>query len=131
MFWIMSTSLVVLELWQFLFIRNWTEIQKLEITPSELYQISEPWGELGIPSLTWMYLTKCHRMLQNAKVTTFTVSELLRKNQQEDKEGGDFNANRLKGYSIIKIDSQWWRHYVWKQSHCIVKINRSDCLRHC
>ena len=45
-------------------------------------------------------------MLQNAKVTTFTVSELLRKNQQEDKEGGDFNANRLKGYSIIKIDSQ-------------------------
>ena len=44
-------------------------------------------------------------MLQNAKVTTFTVSELLRKNQQEDKEGGDFNANRL-CMKIITLHSQ-------------------------
>ena len=30
-----------------------------------------------------MYLTECYRMLQNARVTAFVASELLRENQQE------------------------------------------------
>ena len=36
------------ELWQFSFIKDWPEIQKSEIRPSELCQISRDWGELEI-----------------------------------------------------------------------------------
>ena len=32
-----------------------------------------------------MFLMKCYGMLQNVRVTPFTVSELLRENQQGDK----------------------------------------------
>ena len=39
-------------------------------------------GELGIPNLARMPLMKCYRMLQNARVTAFTASELLKENQQ-------------------------------------------------
>ena len=45
--------------------------------------ISGDWGELGIPNLVRTSLIKCDRMLQNARVTAFTVSELIRENQQE------------------------------------------------
>ena len=38
-------------------------------------------GKQGIPNLAWTPLIKCYWMLQNARVTPFTVSELLRKNQ--------------------------------------------------
>ena len=74
----MSISSLVLELWQFSFIRDWPEIQKLEIPPSKFWPISE----LGMPNLTRLYLVKCYWMLQNIRVTAFTVSELLRENQQ-------------------------------------------------
>ena len=74
----MSISSLVLELWQFSFIREWPEIQKLEIPPSKFWPISE----LGMPNLTRLYLVKCYWMLQNIRVTAFTVSELLRENQQ-------------------------------------------------
>ena len=50
----MSISSVVLELWQFTFIRDSTEIQKLEISPSEFCPISGGWGKLRIPNLPWM-----------------------------------------------------------------------------
>ena len=78
----MSISSLVLELWQFSFIRDWPEIRKSEIPPSEFCPISGDWGELWIPNLAQMSLIKCYWMLQNARVTAFTVSELLRKNQQ-------------------------------------------------
>ena len=78
----MSISSLVLELWQFTFIRNWPEIQKSEIPPSDFCPISGDWGELGIPNLAWISLIKFYLMLQNARVTAFTVSELLRENQQ-------------------------------------------------
>ena len=52
------------------FIRDWPEIRKSEISPSEFYLISGDWGELGIPNLA----RKCYWMLQNARVTAFTVS---------------------------------------------------------
>ena len=77
----MSISSLVLELWQFYFIRGWPEIRKWN-TPSEYCPISGDWGKLGIPSLVLVSLIKCYWMLQNTRVTAFTVSELLRENQQ-------------------------------------------------
>ena len=78
----MSMSWLVLELWQFSFIRDWPDIRKLEIPPSELCPISEEWGKLGIPNLAQMSLIKICWKLQNTRVTACTVSELFRENQQ-------------------------------------------------
>ena len=58
----MSISSLVLELWQFSFIRDWPEIWKSEIPPSEFCPISGDWGELWIPNLARM----SNRMLLNA-----------------------------------------------------------------
>ena len=76
---------LVLELWQFSFMRDWPEIRKSEIPPSEFCPISGDWGELWIPNLAQMSLIKCYWMLQNARVTAFTVSELLKENQKAGK----------------------------------------------
>ena len=78
----MSISSLVLELWQFSFIRDWPEIRKSEIPPSEFCPISGDWGELWIPNLARMSLIECYWMLQNSRVTVFTVFELLREKQQ-------------------------------------------------
>ena len=78
----MSISSLVLELWQFPFIRDWPEIQKSEIPPSEFFPISRDWGKLGISYLARTSLIKCYWMLQNARVTPFIVSKLLREYQQ-------------------------------------------------
>ena len=77
----MSISSLVLELWQFSFIRDWPEIRKSEIPPSEFCPISWDWGKLWITNLAQMSLMKSYSMLQNSKVTAFTVSKLLRENQ--------------------------------------------------
>ena len=77
----MSMSSLVLELWPFLFLRDWPEIRKLEIPSSEFCPISGDW----IPNLAWAFLIKFYWMLQNARVTAFTVSELLKENQQGGK----------------------------------------------
>ena len=77
----MSISSLVLELWQFSYIRDWPEIQKSEIPTSEFFPVSGDWGELWIPNSARMSLIECHCMLQNYRVTAFTVFELLRKNQ--------------------------------------------------
>ena len=77
-----SISWLVLELWQFSFIRDWPEIRKLEIPSSEFCPISEDWGGLRIPNLSRVSLMKCYWMLQNDRATAFTISELLRENQQ-------------------------------------------------
>ena len=78
----MSISWLVLELWQFFFIRDWPEIRKLEMPSSEFCPISEDWDKLEIPNLARMSLIKCYWMLQNTRITVFTVFELLRENQQ-------------------------------------------------
>ena len=57
-------------------------------TLSELCPISEDWDKLGILNLARMFLTKRFCMLQNARVTAFTASELLRKNLQGGGGGG-------------------------------------------
>ena len=43
----MSISSLVLELWQFSFIRDWPEIRKSEIPPSEFCPISGDWDKFG------------------------------------------------------------------------------------
>ena len=63
------------------FIRDWPEIRKSEIPPSEFFPISEDWGGLWMPNLARMSVIECYWMLQNFRVTAFTVFELLRKNQ--------------------------------------------------
>ena len=77
----MSISSLVLELWQFFFIRDWPEIRKLEMPTSEFFLMSGDWGQLWIPNLARMSLIKCYWMLQNSRVTAFTVFELLRENK--------------------------------------------------
>ena len=77
----MSISSLVLELWQFSFIRDWPEIWKSEIPPSEFCPISGDWVELWIPNLARMSLIEFYWMLQNSRITAFTVFELLRENQ--------------------------------------------------
>ena len=76
----MSVSSLVLELWQFSFIRDWPEIQESEIPLSEFCPISGDWGKLWIPNLAQMSLIECYWMLQISRVTAFTVFELLREN---------------------------------------------------
>ena len=66
---------LVLELWQFSFIRDWPEIRKSEITSSEFCPIEI---EIEIRNLAPMSLIKCYSLLQNARVTAYTLSELLR-----------------------------------------------------
>ena len=77
----MSISSLVLELWQLSFIMDWPEIRKSEIPLSEFCPISGDWDELWIPNLARMSLIECYWMLQNSRVTAFTVFELLRENQ--------------------------------------------------
>ena len=77
----MSISSMVLELLQFSFIWDWPEIRKSEIPPSEFCPISGDWGKLWILNLAQMSLIECYWMLQNSRVTAFTVFELLRENQ--------------------------------------------------
>ena len=83
----MSISSLVLELWQFSFIRDWPEIRKSEIPPSEFCPISGDWDELWLPNLAQMPLIGFYWMLQNSRVAAFTVFELLRENQLG---GGDY-----------------------------------------
>ena len=77
----MSISSLVLEVRQFSFLRDWPRIRKLEIPLSYFCAVSWAWGELRIPNLTRMSFIKCYRMLQIARVISFTISELLRENQ--------------------------------------------------
>ena len=56
----MSISTLALELWQFSFIRDWPEIWKSEISPSEFCPISGDWSTLWIPNLAQMCLIECY-----------------------------------------------------------------------
>ena len=58
-------------------------MRKSEKRPSEICQISENLGELGILDFARMSLITFYRMLHSARVTYFTVFELLRENQQK------------------------------------------------
>ena len=84
----MSISSLVLELWQFSFVRDWPEIRKSEIPSSEFCPIPGEWSKLWTPTLAPMFLMKYYWMLQILRVIAFTVSELLRENQQAAGGGG-------------------------------------------
>ena len=64
------------------FIRDSPEIRKSEKLSPDFCPISGDWGEWRIPNLAGTSLIKCYWILQNAKVTAFTVSELLTEKQQ-------------------------------------------------
>ena len=53
-----------------------------------LVRISGDWNEQGLPNLARTFLIKCYGMLQNAKITAFTASELFRENQLAGEGGG-------------------------------------------
>ena len=55
-----SIPSLLLDLWQFSFIRDWPENRKSEIPSSEFCPISGDWGELMISNLTQMSLMKCY-----------------------------------------------------------------------
>ena len=54
----------------------------LYIPTSEFCPISGDWGKLWTSNLAQIFLMKFCWMLQNTRVTAFTVFELLRENQQ-------------------------------------------------
>ena len=54
----MSMSLLVLQLWQFSFMKDWPEIQKPEKTSSEFRPTSGDRDELGIPNFAQISLMK-------------------------------------------------------------------------
>ena len=79
---IITGSGVITFNFQFSWMSSKSRNRKLEIPQFGFCSISGDWGELGIPDLGKMSLRKCYWMLQNARATAFTVSEVLRENQQ-------------------------------------------------
>ena len=77
-----SISPLVLQLWHFSFIRDLTRNPESGKPPSEFCLISKNWGKSGTTNLARMFLIKYYWMPQNTRVSVFTVSELLRENQQ-------------------------------------------------
>ena len=77
----MSISLLVLELWIF-FYKRLNRNPEIRNTPVWVLPIIWKPGELGVPNLARMFLIKCSYMMQNAKVTAFTVIAILRENLQ-------------------------------------------------
>ena len=65
----MSISLLVLQVKQF-FLRNWPEIWKSEIHPSDFCPIFGEWSELGIPNLTGMFYNE--KLLNPAKCQVYS-----------------------------------------------------------
>ena len=68
----MLVSLVVLELRLFFF-RDWPEIWKSEIPPSEFSPIFGDWDKLGVPSLAQFFVIKSYYMLQGYSFYAFWV----------------------------------------------------------
>ena len=70
----MSISSLALELWQFSFIRDWPEKRKYpRLSFTQYLETGSSYG--------YQICHECLWMLQNSRVTAFTVFELLRENQ--------------------------------------------------
>ena len=78
----MPISLLVLELWQFSYTKDWAETPKSQLTLCEFCLIPGDWGKLQMSNLTRMCLVKSYWILKNTRVTALTVFTLLRENQQ-------------------------------------------------
>ena len=76
--------------------------------PSEFCPISGDWGELWIPNLPRMSL-ECYWMLQNSRVTAFTVFELLRENQlRGGRGGGKITPTLIRVNRMLQLSSLVW-----------------------
>ena len=75
-----------------------TKNSEIEIPLSEFCKISGDWGDSGIPNLARVFLMKCYWMLQNAKVTAFTVSKLLSKNEIPPRLGLNLGSWEIRKY---------------------------------
>ena len=102
----MSISLLVLDSWHFSFIRDWPEIRKSEVPPSELYQISGHWDVLSIPNLVRMSLMKvlecCKR---RGKITPSPTKGMGLFGAAHEYGGGSKRHPSLKSVTHIL---QWW-----------------------
>ena len=114
-----SISSLVLELWKFSFIRDWPEIRKSEISASEFCPISGDWVELWIPNLVRMSLIEFYWMLQNCRVTAFTVFELLRENQLG---WGDFQPPPPPPRTQIRVNISFTNSTIRRASHFLNKL---------
>ena len=85
------------------FYKGLTRNSEIEIPPSEFCPISADWGKLWIPNLAWMSLIERYWMLQNSRVTAFSVLELLRENQLGG--GGNFTPTqiRVNGQNLLSL----------------------------
>ena len=133
----MSIAWLVLEIWQFLFIKDWPEIWKSEIPQSEFCHIPGDWGKLEIPKLVGMFIRKSYWVLKNASVTAFTVCELLGENQTG---GGGLpdppltfwsSSNETISYSAICSNMLFWFDIgctiCLPNTNCIIFLN-SFCM---
>ena len=98
----MSVSVLVVELWQFLFIRDWPEIKPSEITPTEFHPISGDWSwhQTWHELLWWkVNAAKCQGY------TAVTVSTAI-------EEGGEFTklfkSSTLNFFSRLSVCSLFW-----------------------
>ena len=55
--------------------------KKVTFTENITFEDAGDWGELWTPNLAQMFLIEFYGMLQNFRVTVFTIFELLRENQ--------------------------------------------------
>ena len=55
--------------------------KKVTFTENITFEDAGDWGELWTPNLAQMFLIEFYEMLQNFRVTVFTIFELLRENQ--------------------------------------------------
>ena len=90
-----SISSLILDLWQFPFIKDWAEIEKSEILPSEFFQIYGDWGELGISSLARVSLIKKKKKKNNNNNNN--------NNNDNDNKNNNNNNNQL--ISVQRFDS--------------------------
>ena len=130
----MLISWLVLGLWQFLFIKDWLEIRKSEIPPSEFCPIYGDWGKLEIANLARMWLIKSYWMLRNTRVIAFTFSELLKENQQGVKLRTSppsppplsYTHSQIKVKGICKLEmlEQWVyiKSIHWEHLRCFVQF---------
>ena len=94
-FWLCFVSLVKFSYWStfhvniftgsgimtIFFYKGLTRNPEIEIPFFEFCSVSGDWGKLWKLNLQQVSLIECYWMLQNSRVTAFTVSELLRENQ--------------------------------------------------
>ena len=66
-----------------------------EITPSESCPISGDRDKLGISNLAGTSLMNSYLILQNTRFIAFTVSEILRENQEDRKNYPTLTQNRV------------------------------------